>query len=252
MIRSRLLVGSIANSAHAAPTAALRAACPATIRGRRAFPPTPPEQPSRFVTRSAGAPATGGSRSSRQASVPTHLAPRPGPARSPTAASTASALRCGALADLPQRPAGALAHQRPLVIRCCGDERHQRGEAVVSGALVVHGLNGDQGEARPFDERLAAADPLDGLLIRQWAAAEQVHAHLIAHVPGVEVGDPPLHLGRVDLRRVVDQARQDPRLVHTRVPQPERQPMIDAELARERPQLRHRHAVRAINRDSNT
>ncbi len=79
---------------------------------------------------------------------------------------------------------------------------------------------------------------------------EQVRGELVADVPRVEVGDPRLHLRLVDESRVVDDRRQQARLVVARRPQGERELVVAAEGLRHPPQLPERDPEGVVDPDA--
>ena len=100
-----------------------------------------------------------------------------------------------------------------------------------AGRLVVHGEARHKGKAGALDELLGPARPGGRLCSRRSASVEEVGGHLVAEVPGVEVGRPALHLRFVDLVGLVDERGQQAGFVVAGAPQPEGELVVVAEAA---------------------
>src|ERR1019366_9990632 len=83
----------------------------------------------------------------------------------------------------------------------------------------------------------------EAALAATWGVrSEQVAAHLVADVPGVEVPGPGVHLAGTDAGRVVDVRGEDPRLVDAARPESEGKAVVAPMVARDPPQDRDGNA----------
>ena len=171
-----------------------------------------------------------------------------GGADAPRAGHRRRVARGVALADVAQGPVDRLLDEVALVERFAFDER-QEPQRLVGGRLVVHGKTGHEGKAAAFDELLRPSRPLRRLRPGQGGLVEQVGGHLVADVPGVEVGRPALHLLAVDPGRLVDEGGQQARLVVARPPQLEGELVVSAEPPGHAPQLGDRHPPGVVDLD---
>ena len=80
------------------------------------------------------------------------------------------------------------------------------------------GQAGDQGIRSALDEFLLPPGPLINFLLGQRGFFEQMHAHLVADVPGVDVYHPILHLCFGQLIRLSDHPGHDHCLRDARIP----------------------------------
>src|SRR5262245_26526036 len=101
----------------------------------------------------------------------------------------------------------------------------------------MHGRPRHRRQSGPPLELGLSSGPLDRLVERERRAIEQVAADSVAHVPRVEARDPRVHLLFRDERGIVDQRREDARLVDPRGPQGGRELVVRPQAAREAAEL---------------
>ncbi len=128
-----------------------------------------------------------------------------------------------ALTDLAQRPVDGFLDEIALIRRGGENERKELLEIRVGTVLGVDGQPRQGGKGCPADKFFLACSPGVDFLVRIRGAVKQAEADLVAHVPRVEFRDPGVHLLRRNLTRVLDQRRQNARLMQSALPQFQRQ-----------------------------
>src|SRR5262249_6354749 len=149
-------------------------------------------------------------------------------------------MQCDAAsADPSQRPVDSLLNKVSLVGGCAFNERKTLNKALVAGTFVVSGKAGKQSKRRAFDELLAIVAPLSDFRPRVRCPIEKVKAECVTDTPIVEVVAPAIHLRSCDLRGIVDERGQQPRLIPTGIPKQSGNVVTTAKTLAQRLNIRH-------------